>query len=82
VGGTNPSLLEALGCGNLIIAHDNEFNREVAGDIACYFTSASNIPALLKTIESLSLTEKAELANKARARIKEKYNLRNCRKLP
>lgn len=37
-------------------------------------TSASNIPALLKTIESLSLTEKAELANKARARIKEKYN--------
>jgi hypothetical protein len=23
VGGTNPSLLEALGCGNMVIAHDN-----------------------------------------------------------
>jgi len=74
VGGTNPSLLEALGCGNLIIAHDNVFNREVAGDIACYFTSAGNIPALLKTIESLPLSEKKAFANKARARIQDKYD--------
>ncbi|MBP1039280.1 hypothetical protein J8631_27465, partial [Serratia fonticola] len=26
VGGTNPSLVEALGAGNAIIAHDNDFN--------------------------------------------------------
>lgn len=34
VGGTNPSLLEARGCGNAIIAHDYPFNREVAGEAA------------------------------------------------
>jgi glycosyltransferase involved in cell wall biosynthesis len=38
VGGTNPSLVEALGAGNAIVAHDNPFNRWVAGNAACYFT--------------------------------------------
>lgn len=37
VGGTNPSLVEALGAGNAIIAHDNAFNRWVAKDGAVYF---------------------------------------------
>jgi glycosyltransferase involved in cell wall biosynthesis len=37
VGGTNPSLVEALGAGNAILAHDNRFNRWVAGPEACYF---------------------------------------------
>jgi glycosyltransferase involved in cell wall biosynthesis len=32
VGGTNPSLVEALGVGNPVIAHDNRFNQWVAGD--------------------------------------------------
>lgn len=35
VGGTNPSLVEALGAGNAVIAHDNRFNRWVInGDCA------------------------------------------------
>jgi len=37
VGGTNPSLVEALGAGSPILAHDNPFNRWVAGDGAVYF---------------------------------------------
>lgn len=37
VGGTNPSLVEALGAGSAIIAHDNRFNRWVAGKGAIYF---------------------------------------------
>jgi glycosyltransferase involved in cell wall biosynthesis len=37
VGGTNPSLLEAMGAGNAVIAHDNQFNRWVAGEGAVYF---------------------------------------------
>lgn len=37
VGGTNPSLLEAMTMKNIIIAHDNEFNREVCGNSAVYF---------------------------------------------
>ncbi|MNN61910.1 hypothetical protein D3C81_1771710 [compost metagenome] len=37
VGGTNPSLVEAMGAGCAVIAHDNKFNRWVAGDKAVYF---------------------------------------------
>jgi glycosyltransferase involved in cell wall biosynthesis len=37
VGGTNPSLVEAMGAGQAIIAHDNKFNRWVADDSAMYF---------------------------------------------
>lgn len=39
VGGTNPSLVEALGAGNAVIAHDNPFNRWVAGEAGRYFAS-------------------------------------------
>jgi len=31
VGGTNPSLVTAMGCGRLVLAHDIRFNREVLG---------------------------------------------------
>ena len=41
VGGTNPSLVESIGAGNAIIAHDNPFNRWVAGDGAVYFSGES-----------------------------------------
>ena len=37
VGGTNPSLVEAMGAGAAVLAHDNRFNRWVAGPGACYF---------------------------------------------
>ena len=40
VGGTSPSLVEALGAGNAVVAHDNRFNRWVAGDRAMYFNDA------------------------------------------
>ena len=37
VGGTNPSLVEALGAGNAVLAHDNPYNHWVAGDGGVYF---------------------------------------------
>ncbi len=40
VGGTNPSLVEALWAGNAVIAHDNPFNRGTAGDGQFYFSDA------------------------------------------
>lgn len=43
VGGTNPSLIEAMGAGNPVIAHDNQFNRWVAGDTARYFSGADEL---------------------------------------
>lgn len=47
VGGTNPSLVEALGASNAVIAHDNRFNRWVAGEGARYFDSVAGLDALL-----------------------------------
>lgn len=47
VGGTNPSLVEALGAGNAVIAHDNVFNRWVAGAAAEYFNGADNFSDVL-----------------------------------
>ncbi|MBM9477323.1 DUF1972 domain-containing protein [Nakamurella flavida] len=42
VGGTNPSLVEAMAAGNPVIAHDNEYNRWVAADGARYFATAQD----------------------------------------
>jgi glycosyltransferase involved in cell wall biosynthesis len=42
VGGTNPSLVEALGAGNPVLAHDNQFNRWVAGEGSSYFSGVDD----------------------------------------
>lgn len=39
VGGTNPSLLEAMACSCVIMAHRNPFNQSVLGDEALYFNT-------------------------------------------
>lgn len=66
VGGTNPSLVEALGAGNAILAHDNPYNRWTAGDQA-YFTSADDVSAQLD--ELLEDSDKRDhLARNARQR--------------
>ena len=48
VGGTNPSLLEAMALAPHIAAHDNTFNRHVLGMNASYFLTAQNIRQLIK----------------------------------
>jgi len=53
VGGTNPSLLESMACGSLVIAHDNPFNREVAGEAAEYFDNATTLARALAVLQSL-----------------------------
>ncbi len=53
VGGTNPSLLEAMAAGSLIIAHDNPYNRWVLGENAGYFNSAGELSILLSEIERI-----------------------------
>lgn len=45
VGGTNPSLVEALGAGSPVLAHGNAFNRWVAGEAAAYFDSIETCAA-------------------------------------
>ncbi|PXW35296.1 UNVERIFIED_CONTAM: uncharacterized protein DUF1972 [Williamsia faeni] len=43
VGGTNPSLVEAMAAGNPVIAHDNVYNRWVAGSAALYFDGPDSV---------------------------------------
>jgi glycosyltransferase involved in cell wall biosynthesis len=50
VGGTNPSLVEALGAGNPVIAHANKFNRWVAGEGALYFESPDDLSRILDAL--------------------------------
>ena len=51
VGGTNPSLVESLAAGNAIIAHDNRFNRWVAGQGAKYFKGSHDLEETLYSLE-------------------------------
>jgi glycosyltransferase involved in cell wall biosynthesis len=50
VGGTNPSLVEAMAAGNAVVAHDNVYNRWVAGPDNAYFSGVSDLPRLLKQL--------------------------------
>ncbi|HET9824696.1 MAG TPA: DUF1972 domain-containing protein [Chitinophagaceae bacterium] len=47
VGGTNPSLLEAMACACCIVAHENVFNRVVLQNDAEYFASAKDVSNIL-----------------------------------
>ena len=47
VGGTNPSLLEAMACGCRIAAHDNRFNRAVLQDEADHFHDSNDVAAII-----------------------------------
>ena len=49
VGGTNPSLLEAMASQALIASHNNDFNRGVLQNNALYFSNAKEVAVLLDT---------------------------------
>ncbi|MEH3138877.1 MAG: DUF1972 domain-containing protein [Mycobacterium kyogaense] len=61
VGGTNPSLVEALAAGNPVIAHDNKYNRWVAGDAGQYFINSDDVEKQIS-----DLLENSELAQNLR----------------
>lgn len=73
VGGTNPSLLEAMGCGSLVIAHDNCFNREVLGTNGFFFHDLGQITEHIFNIENVELNIDL-FKNGALQRAKEVYN--------
>jgi len=43
VGGTNPSLLEAMASQAFIAAHNNDFNKGVLKENAVYFSNAIDV---------------------------------------
>jgi glycosyltransferase involved in cell wall biosynthesis len=51
VGGTNPSLLEAMCNKAFIAAHDNSFNKSVLGNDAIYFSSSADVKNIVETVK-------------------------------
>jgi glycosyltransferase involved in cell wall biosynthesis len=49
-GGTNPSLLEAMIARNLIIAHDNPYNREVCDGFALFFNDLASARTSIESV--------------------------------
>lgn len=73
VGGTNPSLLEAMGAGALIVSHHNIFNESVLGDDAMYFKSAEDISKIIATCDVLPDLKAGMIKNNL-AKIESMYN--------
>ena len=75
VGGTNPSLLEALGSTDLNLLLDVGFNKEVAEGSAIYWKKDSgNLANLINTVDKMAYKEIEIMGINAKRRIKQMYN--------
>lgn len=75
VGGTNPSLLEALGSTDLNLLLGVGFNKEVAEHAAVYWSKKSgNLAELIDKCDKLSEEKIKELGERAKKRISEAYS--------
>lgn len=64
VGGTNPSLLEAMGSHALIVAQDNVFNKAVLKENGYYFSTAAEVQQYADTLSKNDDTASLIMANK------------------
>lgn len=75
VGGTNPSLLEALGSTKLNLLLKVGFNQEVAEDAALYWTKEDgNLAGLIDKADKLKQEDIDTFGRKAKERIKTAYS--------
>ena len=75
VGGTNPSLLEALGSTDLNLLLGVGFNREVAEDAALYWTKEDgDLARLIQQADAMDKEKIKALGAKARMRIADAYS--------
>ena len=72
VGGTNPSLLEAMGCQCLVAAHDNVFNRAILENDGLYFSSVQDVTNILEN--DISDSERQRRKNNNLQRIREHFS--------
>ena len=74
VGGTNPSLIEALGSTDLNLLVDVGFNREVAEDCAFYWDrDDGELAKLINKVDSMDYDEIKKLGHKAKNRVAKEY---------
>lgn len=75
VGGTNPSLLEALGSTDLNLLLDVGFNKEVAEDSALYWgKKTGELASLINKADQLSAEQIAEYGRRSTKRIEDAYS--------
>lgn len=75
VGGTNPSLLEALGSTSVNLLIDVGFNREVAEDATLYWSDTEgNLASLIDKTDAMTTEERELMGKKAKSRIKAAYS--------
>lgn len=75
VGGTNPSLLEALGSTKLNLLFDVGFNREVAENSALYWNNQEgSLAQLINKVEKLDSISIEDYSQKAKNRILKEYS--------
>lgn len=72
VGGTNPSLLEAMGSRSLIAAHQNDFNFSVLQKDAYYFQSSKDVEKLIESVNRRE--EEEQMVQNNLLKIEKKYN--------
>jgi len=77
VGGTNPSLLEAMASNSLIIANDNEFNKSILQENAFYFNNPQDVKHYIDSIEKSDHNDKLKACENA---ITEKFSWTNINK--
>lgn len=70
VGGTNPSLLEAMACGCRIVAHNNVFNHYTLGNTGLYFENECHLSELIENY----WTKTENLGSAAKLRAIEQYS--------
>jgi glycosyltransferase involved in cell wall biosynthesis len=71
-GGTNPSLLDAMGCRALIVAHDNPFNCAVLENGGLYFDDLRTLVAAIRS--TASKTERGDAIERNVERIRTVFN--------
>jgi glycosyltransferase involved in cell wall biosynthesis len=74
VGGTNPSLLESMGCGALTVAHENPFNREVLAEAGLFFSTPQQLAGLIDRIDANEIRDEQQLRTWAREIVKVRYS--------
>lgn len=74
VGGTNPSLLEAMASDCFIFAHDNIFNRSVLGEHAFYYSDASQVCSYFNEMDHLVESYKPTFISGNLSLIRDKYS--------
>lgn len=77
--GTNPSLLESMGCSSPVISIDRESNAKVlTRQNALYFDDEDSLASALKQFESLSESERRKMGMMNHQNVKDNFSWEAC----